>query len=477
MKMKAMEILDAVGGASNVARATNCMTRLRLVLNSNDGVDLATIKRIEGVQGAINNAEQLQIVLGPGKVQQVADAFNTLLASKPANDAPPPVFVPAAEDVTDAARAVKQSMKAKQTAWIQRFLSRFATIFTPLIPGFLAAGLLLGIATLLEQTALAGSLGPLIAYMKVFGKGLFAFLGILVGYNAAQAFGGSGVNGAILGSLFLLNYGEGVKGPFASTLQDFFGQPIDPRGSLVGILIAAIVGAQIEKQIRKRTPANLDIFLTSLLTLLIGGALTYTVIMPVGVELFDGMSWLFGHLNDNPFGAAILSGLFLVAVVFGVHQGFIPVYFALVQKIGFNTLFPILSMAGAGQVGAALALYVKASKTSAIRTQVKGVIVPALLGVGEPLIYGVMLPRLKPFITACLGGAVGGFVIGLFAWLHYPVGLNTVFGPSGLVALPLLTSRLGAFPAIGIYLVGLLSAYAGGFAITWFWGTHDVDLS
>ncbi|MBN4724532.1 PTS transporter subunit EIIC, partial [Escherichia coli] len=107
---------------------------------------------------------------------------------------------------------------------------------------------------------------------------------------------------------------------------------------------------------------------------------------------------------------------------------------------GFNSLFPILAMAGAGQVGAALALFWRAKRDSLLRTQIKGAIIPGFLGIGEPLIYGVTLPRMKPFVTACLGGACGGFFVGLIAWLGLPVGLNTVFGPSGLVALPLMTS-------------------------------------
>lgn len=98
-------------------------------------------------------------------------------------------------------------------------------------------------------------------------------------------------------------------------------------------------------------PANLDMILTSAVTLLIMGAVTFTVIMPIGGWLFTGMSWLFLHLNGNPFGSAVLAGLFLLAVMFGVHQGFVPVYFALVDACGFNSLFPILAMAGAGQVG------------------------------------------------------------------------------------------------------------------------------
>ncbi|MBO0236576.1 PTS transporter subunit EIIC, partial [Vibrio parahaemolyticus] len=125
------------------------------------------------------------------------------------------------------------------------------------------------------------------------------------------------------------------------------------------------------------------------ITLLIVGAAAYVVIMPLGSWLFNGMSWLFMHLNGNPFGTAILAGLFLIAVMFGVHQGFVPVYFALVDAQRFNSLFPILAMAGAGQVGAALALYAKAKKGSILRNQIRGAIIPGFLGIGEPLIYGV----------------------------------------------------------------------------------------
>lgn len=97
-------------------------------------------------------------------------------------------------------------------------------------------------------------------------------------------------------------------------------------------------------------PANLDMILTSAVTLLIMGAVTFTVIMPIGGWLFTGMSWLFLHLNGNPFGSAVLAGLFLLAVMFGVHQGFVPVYFALVDARAL-TRCSRSAMAGAGQVG------------------------------------------------------------------------------------------------------------------------------
>ncbi|QFH71562.1 PTS N-acetylmuramic acid transporter subunit IIBC [Enterobacter sp. E76] len=470
-------ITDAVGGGANVAQCGNCMTRLRLTLRDDTRADVAAIRQIPGVLGVIESDEQFQIVLGPGKAQAAAEMMNHYLESTPVET------VSESQSLEAIAAQKKQQLKGKQTSSVQKFLAKFATIFTPLIPGFIAVGLLLGFATLAEQIFVLGKPSPngalveTISYMKVFSKGMFTFLSILIGYNAQKAFGGSGVNGAIIAALFVLGYNPDATVGFYSGISSFFGHTIDPRGNIIGVLIAAILGAWVEKRVRSIMPANLDMILTSAVTLLIMGAVTFIVIMPVGGYLFSGMSWLFLHLNGNPFGSAVLAGLFLLAVMFGVHQGFVPVYFALMEAQGFNSLFTILAMAGGGQVGAALALYVRANKEALLRTQIKGAIIPGILGIGEPLIYGVTLPRVKPFITACLGGACGGFFIGLVAWMGLPVGLNTVFGPSGLVALPLMTSGSGIYAGMAVYAAGLLVAYLSGFILTWLFGSKNIDLS
>ncbi|MEI8672106.1 PTS N-acetylmuramic acid transporter subunit IIBC [Vibrio sp. SA48] len=474
-----VKLLSAVGGSDNISKCGNCMTRLRLTLNNNALADQATIKAIPGVMGVVESDQQLQVILGPGKAQTAAEMMNEMLANGETVAAEVDIEN---QDLSTIASEQKKQMKSKQTSGVQRFLSKFATIFTPLIPGFIAAGLLLGFATLLEQMFVIDQspsqfMLDLIAYMKVFGKGLFAFLSILIGYNAQQAFGGSGVNGAILASLFVLGYNPEATTGIYSGMNEFFGVTIDPRGNIIGVLLASILGAQVERKIRQYMPDDLDMILTSVVTLLIMGVVTFLVIMPLGGELFKGMSWLFLNLNDNPFGAALLSGLFLISVVFGIHQGFVPVYFALMDVQGFNSLFPILAMAGGGQVGASLALYFKAKKDALLRTQVKGAIIPGILGIGEPLIYGVTLPRVKPFVTACIGGAAGGFFIGLVSYLGLPVGLNTVFGPSGIVAIPLMTSGQGIFAGMLVFVGGLLISYVVGFLTTYFFGCKDVDLS
>ncbi len=483
-KQMISEIIALVGGASNISVCGNCMTRLRLTLKDDSKADREAIKKLPGVLSLIEVDSQFQIVLGPGKAQTAAEMMKEMIAnddsatSTSANDS----NYPDSDSLGDIAKQNKSKLKEKQTSSIQKFFSKFATIFTPLIPGFIAAGLLLGFATLFEQIFIVGNDNPnaflldMIAYMKVFGKGLFSFLSILIGHNAAKAFGGTGVNGAIIASLFIMGYNPEVTKGIYSGLSDFFDLVIDPRGSIIGVLIASITGAKVERFVRKFIPDSLDMILTSTITLLIMGALTFTVIMPLGGVLFKGMSWLFLNLNGNPFGSAVLAGLFLISVMFGIHQGFVPVYFALMEAQGFNSLFPILAMAGGGQVGAAVALYVKSKKDSILRTQIKGTIIPGILGIGEPLIYGVTLPRVKPFITACIGGAVGGFYIGLISYLGLPVGLNTVFGPSGIVAIPLITSNSGIFAGMAVYASGIVVAYLAGFIVTYFFGTKNIDL-
>lgn len=471
------KIITAVGGPKNIARNGNCMTRLRLGLYDNSLADHSQIKQIDGVMGVIEGDDQLQIILGPGKAQAAKDLLAKVLQQDTSNSAEQ------AQTLNDIAKNQKSQIKSKQNSLIQGFFAKFATIFTPLIPGFIAAGLLLGVATLLEQNFVLGVEQPNlmlvdgINYIKVFSKGLFTFLGILVGYNAQQAFGGSGVNGAILASLFLLTYNSTGTVGYYSGMTEFFGFAIDARGNIIGILIATILGAKVECWVRRFVPDNFDMLLTSTITLLIMGIVTYVVIMPIGVYLFDGMSFLFKHLNSNPIGAALLAGLFLIAVMFGIHQGFVPVYIALVADQGFNSLFPILAMAGGGQVGAAMALFVRSPKGSLLRKQISGAIIPGFLGIGEPLIYGVTLPRIKPFITACIGGAVGGFFIGLVAMLGLPMGLNSVFGPSGAVAIPFMTSNEGVIPAMLVYLVALLLSYIAGFVVTYFFGCKNIDLT
>ncbi|MDU3788259.1 MAG: PTS transporter subunit EIIC, partial [Serratia marcescens] len=150
--------------------------------------------------------------------------------------------------------------------------------------------------------------------------------------------------------------------------------------------------------------------------------------------------------------------------MFGVHQGFVPVYFALVDAQGFNALFPILAMAGVGQVGAALAVLLK-TRNARLKKVIKGALPVGILGIGEPLIFGVTLPLGRPFIGACLGGAVGGALIS-----YWKVATVITFGISGLpLALTIVSGK------VMLYLAGMLITIVAGFLFTWMMGFNDPE--
>ncbi|WP_181437282.1 PTS transporter subunit EIIB [Curtobacterium sp. MCPF17_047] len=79
----AQQILDAVGGSANIADVENCMTRLRVEVVSDSSVALEYLKATDGVLAAIAAGSNLQIVLGPGLVDRVADDLEALRAAAP----------------------------------------------------------------------------------------------------------------------------------------------------------------------------------------------------------------------------------------------------------------------------------------------------------------------------------------------------------------------------------------------------------
>lgn len=308
------------------------MTRLRLSLADSLHADRDTIKGIAGVMGVIESDNQFQIVLGPGKAQTACELMNGMLSAglgaleAPAAGPPPSL----ATSPRPTSRHSSRNRAVRPTA----FWPSLPPFLAPLIPGFIAAGLLLGFATLIEQTLLqdgaatGGMLVELVGYMKLFlSKDCSASSAFSSATTPRKRSAAPGVNGAILASLFVMGYDPQATSGIYSGITDFFGHHIDPRGNIIGVLIACIIGASVERQVRRFMPDSLDMILTSCITLLIMGAVTFVLIMPLGVQLYNGMSWLFIHLNGNPFGTAILAGLFLISVMFGIHQGFVPVYF------------------------------------------------------------------------------------------------------------------------------------------------------
>lgn len=207
----------------------------------------------------------------------------------------------------------------------------------------------------------------------------------------------------------------------------------------------------------------MDVIVTPTVALLVTGIVTYIVFMPLGGFISDLITK--GLLSVLDLGGIVagfvLGAAFLPLVVTGLHQGLTPVHLELINSIGDDPLLPILAMGGAGQVGAAFAIYAK-TKKKRLKRAIGGALPSGMLGIGEPLIFGVTLPLGRPFLTACLGAGVGG------AFQAYFNIATVAVGVSGLP----LTFLVHAHQII-LYLVGLLIAYIAGFLFTYGFGFKD----
>ncbi|HCV5989677.1 TPA: PTS transporter subunit EIIC [Staphylococcus aureus] len=465
----AERIIAAVGGMDNIDSVMNCMTRVRIKVLDENKVDDQELRHIDGVMGVIHD-ERIQVVVGPGTVNKVANHMAELSGVKLGDPIPHHHNDSEKMDyksyAADKAKANKEAHKAKQkNGKLNKVLKSIANIFIPLIPAFIGAGLIGGIAAVLSNLMVAGYISgawitQLITVFNVIKDGMLAYLAIFTGINAAKEFGATPGLGGVIGGTTLLT---GIAGKNI-LMNVFTGEPLQPgQGGIIGVIFAVWILSIVEKRLHKIVPNAIDIIVTPTIALLIVGLLTIFIFMPLAGFVSDSLvSVVNGIISiGGVFSGFIIGASFLPLVMLGLHHIFTPIHIEMINQSGATYLLPIAAMAGAGQVGAALALWVRCKRNTTLRNTLKGALPVGFLGIGEPLIYGVTLPLGRPFLTACIGGGIGGAVIGGIG--H--IGAKAI-GPSGVPLLPLISDNM----YLG-YIAGLLAAYAGGFVCTYLFGT------
>ena len=319
------------------------------------------------------------------------------------------------------------------------------------------------------------TVSPWFGVLAGIGGILGGALQFIVGHNTAKEFGGTPVLGLIAGGLpYMISLGgtpATETAPAQPLTIPLFGDLAPGLGGVIGVMVTAWAFTVIERAVRRVVPATLDLFLVPVTTLLIGAALAIFVIMPVSALFMRGLTWLlvdFALKTGGVVGGFIMSSLFLPMVMLGIHQGLTPLHAQLIADHGFTELLPILAMAGAGQVGMAVAVWAR-TRNDRLRGVLKSALPIGVLGIGEPLIYGVSLPLVRPFITACLGAGFGGAVVALGVQAD-PFGAGAL-GLSGLLMIPLITAGHWLW-----YVVGWLVAVIAGAVLTYFFGYREADV-
>ncbi len=452
----AKEVIQAVGGSENIKSAAHCATRLRLIVADRSLADDEKVGEIDAVKGTFFTAGQYQIIFGTGHVNRVYEQITQLGIAE-----------------TTASEAKEAKMDGKNQ--LQKAIRTFGDVFVPVIPALVATGLFLGLkGALLNDNFLAlfGMSNANIPHtfqvlVDVLSGTTFAFLPAIVCWSTFRVFGGSPVLGLILG-LMLVNgslpnaYSVADPSSGVTPLMLFGFIPIvGYQGSILPAFVAGVIGSKLEKKLRKTVPAVFDFMITPFLVLFVMLILSLLVIGPLLHTLENVLLAIVEYALELPLGiGGLIVGFFWsIITLTGVHHIFNMLEISLLASTGFNPFNAILCMCGFSSAGVCLAISIKARKKE-IRAIGPSATVSALLGIGEPALFGVILRYgMKPFLLSCSINGIAGMLAMLLGMKGTGNGITTIPGMLLYIYTP---------SQLIMYVVLALATFITAFCLCWF---------
>ncbi|MFN4213485.1 beta-glucoside-specific PTS transporter subunit IIABC [Exiguobacterium sp.] len=455
----ARDIIQQVGGKENVNSVVHCITRLRFKLKDESKANTEAIKNMDGVVTVMKSGGQYQVVIG----NHVPDVYKSVVEVGGFQNQSP-----------------IEDEDGPKGSLFSRFIDIISSIFTPILGVLAATGMIKGFNALFVAVGWLSAESGTYQLLNAVGDSLFYFFPIFLGYTAIKKFGGSPFIGMAIGAslvyptLSTLTAGDPLYTVFAGTMFEspihitFFGIPVilmTYSTSVIPIIIAAFFAAKLENFLKTVIPDVIKMFIVPLLTLLVIVPLTFILIGPIAT--WAGMllgSATVAVYNLSPLIAGLfLGGLWQVFVIFGLHWGLVPVAINNLTSLGSDPVLALVFAASFAQIGAVLAVFLRI-KNQKVKTLSIPAFISGIFGVTEPAIYGVTLPLKKPFIMSCIGGAVGGGIMGVMGTQVYMIGGLGVFGyPSNISPEGITAGFYGA-------LIGTAVAFVVGFVLTYLFG-------
>jgi beta-glucoside PTS system EIICBA component len=463
----ARKILDLVGGNENVNSVFHCITRLRFKLKDESKAKTDELKNLDGVVTVMKSGGQYQVVIGnhvPEVYKEVAAIGG--FAAKPAQAE--------AGEIEDKGNL------------LSRFIDLISGIFTPILGVLVAAGMIKGFTALFVALGWLTNTGGTYQILNATGDALFYFLPVILGYTAMKKFGGTPFLGIVIGAalvypaLTTVTAGEPLYTLFAGTIFEspifieFLGIPVilmNYSSSVVPIILASFFAAKVERGFAKVVPSVVKTFMVPTLSLLFVVPVTFIVIGPIATWASNmvgaGTVWVY---DLSPIIAGLLLGAFWqVFVIFGLHWGLIPVAINNMMSLGADPILAAVFAASFAQTGAVLGVWLK-TRDQKLKTLSAPAFISGIFGVTEPAIYGITLPKKKPFIMSCIAAGIGGGIIGFFGTKTYIMGGLGIFGFPSYIH-PEEGMNAGFWGIVGAV---ILSAILG-FVLTYFFGGVNKD--
>lgn len=402
----AKDIIKNVGGKENVNSLTHCITRLRFKLKDESKANTDILKNMDGVVTVVQSGGQYQVVIG----NHVPDVFAAVNAVGG--------FQGSSEDDTE-----------EKMSPLNKFIDIVSGVFQPILGVLCATGMIKGLTALLVAAGVVAETDSTYMILNSIGDCLFNFFPIFLGFTAAKKFKLNQFTGMAIGAAMVYPSITSLAGQTV----DFFGIPVvmptsSYQSTVIPIILAIFIASKVEKFFKKVIPDIVKTFFVPFATLLVVVPATFMAIGPIATIAANALGdATLAIYNFNPTIAGLfIGGFWQVFVMFGLHWGLVPIAMNNLSVLGYD---PVLATSVAvcfAQTGVVMAILAK-TRNKKLKSLCIPAVISGFFGVTEPAIYGITLPRKKPFILSCIGGAVTGGIVGLFGTKGYSVGGLGIF--------------------------------------------------
>ncbi|WGI36550.1 glucose PTS transporter subunit IIA [Mesomycoplasma lagogenitalium] len=462
----AQQIIDNVGGKTNIINAKHCMTRLRLILKDENLANTEKVKKISKVISVVKAGGQYQIIIG-NEVKYIFDAVIEILG------------------LSGEISNNLSSNNVKKTTLLNKFIDFIVATITPVISILIVSGLFKGLVAILGAANVPAN-NTMYIILAGMGDATFAFLPVYIAYNVAKRkdiniFVAMGIALFLIMPTIVYNFSGIVDGAnstakepidviFANTIFESkiyakLGQMpiIWPSGgytsSFIPIIAILLIVSKLNRFLKRVTPEALSSITTNSIVFFVGAFGGLLFIGPVISWMQQILNYVINSIYEfSPIATGLLLGFFWqILVIFGLHWSVVPIVILQLAS-GASQIGAIIFLPFVSQIGILLALMLLERKTIDL-PKATGAFASAIFGITEPTIYGFTLSRKKLFFLSCLVSGILGAIAGAFK-------LEAYANPLGLTNLPLfitpnvpISENTNFWVAIALSFGGILLAF------------------
>lgn len=450
----AKTIIKDVGGKDNVISVVHCTTRLRFKLKDEKKANDDALKDTDGVVTVVKAGGQYQVVIG----NEVADVYEAVLKEG---------------GFSGGGQVADDDLDDSNMSLMDKAIDLISGIFTPILGPMAAAGMIKGLTAMCASFGWLAKTSGTYEVLYAIGDGFFYFLPLILAITSAKKFKVDRFTAITIGAamcypaMVAMNSSKKVlfdlfNGTFlhSQVHATFLGIPIismNYTSTVIPIILAVWFASVVEKWCKKWIPTVVKTFLVPFVTLLIVVPLTFLIIGPLATWIGNALAAITSAVYNfsSVLAGILLGGFWQVFVIFGVHWGFVAVMMSNIAALGYDPILGLSLGASFAQIGVVLAILLQTKDQ-----KLKGIALPAFLsgifGVTEPAIYGVTLPRKKPFVLSCIAAGIGGGLIGFFGTKMY------MMGGMGVFVIP---AAIGPKTGVDMSVYGLMIAMAVSFVL------------